>query len=99
MAGPLDELVARITRMVDAFVQEHGLDHAEVRLELADGTRYLLAGATPEPGFGFFSFVPHLDEVEEPRRVIVPIGAVKSIEISSPDPLRPVGFAPETPTE
>ena len=66
MAGPLDELVARITRMVDAFVQKHGLKHPEVRLELADGTRYLLGGATPEPGFGFFSFVPHLDEVEEP---------------------------------
>ena len=40
MAGPLDEFVARITRMVAAFAQEHGLEQAEVRVELADGSRY-----------------------------------------------------------
>ena len=26
MAGPLDELVARLSRMVGAFAQQHGLD-------------------------------------------------------------------------
>jgi hypothetical protein len=94
MAGPVDELVARITRMVAAFAQEEGLEQAEVRIELADGSRYLLASATAEPGFGFFSFTPHRTENEEPRRVIVPVGAVKSIEFSAPDPERPLGFAP-----
>jgi hypothetical protein len=93
MAGPLDELVSRVTHMVGAFVAEHGLEQAELRLELADGSRYLVAAATAEPGFGFFSFTPHQDPGEEPRRVIVPIGAVKSIEISAPDPERPLGFA------
>jgi hypothetical protein len=92
MAGPLDEFVARVTHMVGAFVEEHGLDVAELRLELADGSRYLVAAATAEPGFGFFSFTPHREEGDEPRRVIVPIGAVKTIEISSPDPDRPFGF-------
>jgi hypothetical protein len=91
-SGPLDELVARVSSMVAGFAQEHGLEQAEVRLELADGSRFLLAAATPEPGFGFFSFVPHTAEGEEPRRVIVPIGAVKSIEISPPDPQRSFGF-------
>ena len=93
MAGPLDEFVARITRMVGAFAEEHGLEQAELRIELADGSQHLLAAATPEPGFGFFSFTPHGDEGEEPRRVIVPIGAVKTIEISAPDSDRPFGFA------
>jgi hypothetical protein len=93
-SGPLDELVARISTMVLEFAAEHSLEQAEVRLELADGSRYLLAAATAEPGFGFFSFVPHQAEGEEPRRVVVPIGAVKAIEISAPDAERPFGFAP-----
>jgi len=92
----LDEFVARVTRMVADFTQEHGLEQAEVRLELADGSRYLLASVAPEPGYGFFCFAPHADEGDEPRQVVVPIGAVKLIEISAPDPERPFGFvAPE----
>jgi hypothetical protein len=92
MAGPLDEFVVRVTRMVSAFSQEHGLDNAEVRIELVDGTHHLVASATAEPGYGFFSFLPHRVEGDEPRQVIVPIGAVKSIEISAPDPERRFGF-------
>jgi hypothetical protein len=93
MAGPLDEFVSRVTHMVGAFVAEHGLAQAEVRLELADGSRYVVASATAEPGFGFFSLTPHRGGDDEPRRVIVPIGAVKSIEISAPDPERSFGFS------
>ena len=80
--------------MVAAFTQEHGLEQAEVRLELHDGSRYLLAAAAPEPGFGFFSFVPHSGDREEPKRIIVPVGAVRIVEISAPDPARSFGFAP-----
>ena len=94
VAGPLDEFIARVTRMVADFAEEHGLQEAEVRLELVDGSRFLLAAAAPEPGYGFFCFTPHAEEGDAPRRVVVPIGAVKSIEISPPDPERPFGFAP-----
>jgi len=93
MAGPLDEFISRLTRMVAAFAQEHDLAQAEVRIELADGSQHLVATATAEPGFGFFSFAPHRDDGNEPRRVIVPIGAVKTIELSAPDPARPFGFS------
>jgi len=93
MAGPLDEFISRLTRMVAAFAQEHDLAQAEVRIELADGSQHLVATATAEPGFGFFSFAPHRDDGNEPRRVIVPIGAVKTIELSTPDPARPFGFS------
>lgn len=93
MAGPLDEFVARITRMVASFAQEHRLEQAEVCIELFDGSRHVLAAATPDPGFGFFSFIPHRAEGGEPKRVIVPVGAVRMIEISMPDPARPFGFA------
>jgi hypothetical protein len=92
-AGPLDEFVARLMRMVASFTEENALSEAEVRLELADGSRYLLAAAAPEPGFGFFCFTPHADEDGGARRVVVPIGAVKLIEISAPDAERPFGFS------
>jgi hypothetical protein len=91
-AGPLDEFVARLGRMVTTFTEDHRIDVAEVRLELADGSHYLVATTNAEPGFGFFSFTPHREGDEEPRRVVVPIGAVRSIEISPPDPERPFGF-------
>ena len=54
-AGPLDEFVSRLTRMIAAFASEHELEQAEVCIELADGSRFTLAAASPEPGFGFFS--------------------------------------------
>ncbi|HUF01527.1 MAG TPA: hypothetical protein VMN35_03800 [Gaiellaceae bacterium] len=91
-AGPLDEFVHRLSRIVAAFASEHGLDQAEVCIELADGSRHTLATTRAEPGFGFFSVVPHREEGDEPRTLIVPIGAVRSIEISAPDPERPFGF-------
>jgi hypothetical protein len=94
MAGPLDELVVRVNRMVTDFAQQQGLDAAEVRIELVDGTPYLVASASADPGFGFFSFFPHRAGGEEPRQVIVPVGAVRSIEISAPDAERPFGFTP-----
>ncbi len=95
-AGPLDELVNRIMRMVEAFTREHELDHAEVRIELTDGSRYTLESVEHEPGFGFLSFVPHREAGEEPRRLVIPIGAVKAIEISTPDPTRTFGFSLST---
>ena len=85
-AGPLEEFVARLTRMVTAFANEHELEQAEVCIELVDGARHTLATASAEPGFGFFSFVPHREDGSEPRRLVVPIGAVRSIEISAPNP-------------
>jgi hypothetical protein len=93
VAGPLDEFVARLTRMVAIFAQEHSLEQAEVRMEFVDGSRYLLASATADPGFGFFCFTPHAEPGDEPRRIVVPIGAVKLVEISAPDAERPFGFA------
>jgi hypothetical protein len=93
-AGPLDEFVGRLERIVAAFTRDNDLKQAEVRIELADGSRYVVAATSAEPGFGFFSFTPHRDEDDEPRLVIVPIGAVRTIDLSAPDPTRPFGFVP-----
>ena len=93
-AGPLDEFVGRLNRIIASFANEHGLEHAEVCVELVDGSRFTLATASPDPGFGFLSFTPYREEGDEPKKLIVPIGAVRSIEISAPDPERPFGFVP-----
>ena len=92
VAGPLDEFVNRISRMAATFARDQGLAQAEVRIELFDGSRYVLQAVMPEPGFGFFSFVPHAGDGEEARCVVVPIGAVRLIEISRPDTEHPFGF-------
>ena len=42
-AGPLDEFVSRLTRMVTAFAADSGLEQAEVCVELVDGSRHTLA--------------------------------------------------------
>jgi hypothetical protein len=91
-AGPLDEFVSRVTRMVANFAREHDLQQAEVRIELMDGSRHVVSNVMPDPGFGFFSFVPHTTGDEEPKRVIVPVGVVKLVEISAPDLSRSFGF-------
>jgi hypothetical protein len=92
VAGPLDELVVRMRGLVDAFAQEHGLEQAEVRVELVDGRQFLVESISSEPGFGFLTLALHAIAGAEPRRVIVPIGAVKIVELSAPDPQRPFGF-------
>jgi hypothetical protein len=92
-AGPLDELVARLQRIVERFQEEHGLASAEVEVELFDGSRHHLASMRPEPGFGFLTLVPVDEEGSSPRLLIVPVGALRTFEISAPDPERLFGFA------
>ena len=95
-AGPLDELIDRLTRMVQDFMKDHQLEQVEVHIELVDGSRHTLESVEHDPGYGFFSFVPHREAGEEPRRLVIPIGAVKLLEISAPDPSRTFGFSPAT---
>jgi hypothetical protein len=92
-SGPLDELVVRIRTLVESFARAHELEQAEVRVELVDGRELLVSSISAEPGFGFLSLVPHVEAAEEPRQVIVPVGAIRLVEISPPDPKRPFGFA------
>ncbi len=94
MAGPLDDLVARIHRRIEAFAREHGVE-AMVEVELADGSLHRLKSISAEPGFGFVTFCPHSDA--ERRELIVPLGAVRQITITEVEPERQIGFS--LPTE
>jgi hypothetical protein len=91
MAGPLDELVSRILRRVDAFKEEHSLEDVEVSIELVDGSLHRLQTLSSEPGFGFVSFRPHA--ADEPGEVIVPLGAVREIRIGVPGSEQAFGFS------
>ena len=91
MAGPLDELVKRILRRVDAFKDEHSLDEVEVAIELVDGSLHRLKTLSAEPGLGFVSFCPHCED-GEPQEIIVPLGAVRELRIGAPGPEQAVGF-------
>ena len=92
MAGPLDDLVQRILRRVEAFKAEHSLDDAEVSIELVDGSLYRLKTLSAEPGFGFVSFTPH-GEGGDPEHVIVPLGAVRELRIAAPEHEHALGFS------
>src|SRR5262245_488542 len=80
-AGPLNQLVERIHRRIEQFASEQKVDQAHVEIELADGVRYAVESLTAEPGFGFVTIRPHADD-DTPGEVIVPVGAIKRIELS-----------------
>ena len=88
MAGPFEELVARIHRRIEAFAREHGVE-ATVSVELADGSLHRLKSISAEPGFGFVTLCPHADE---PQEWIVPLGLLKQLTIAESEPEHPFGF-------
>jgi hypothetical protein len=92
MAGPLDQLVERIHRQVEAFRESHDAADVGVEIELYDGSVHRLATLSAEPGFGFVTLCPHAkgDDVEE---LIVPLGAIVRIRIGIVEPEQQLGFS------
>lgn len=92
MAGPLEELVKRIHRRIEAFAEEHGISEAGVTIELVDGSLHRLRSLSAEPGFGFVSFRPHR-ESGRPEELVVPVGAIREIRITIPEAEQQLGFS------
>ncbi len=92
MAGPLDELVARIHRRIQEFATEHGVE-AMVEAELADGSLLRLKSISAEPGFGFVTLCPHTDTDPDPQVLIVPLGSIRQLTITEAEPERRIGFS------
>ena len=80
-AGPIDDLIDRIHRRIAQFAEEAGVERAFVEVELVYGARFAVEGLTAEPGYGFITIRPHPSD-DGPAEVIVPIGAVKRLELS-----------------
>jgi hypothetical protein len=81
-AGPLDDLVDRIHRRIERFAEEAKVGQASVEIELVDGVRYAVESLAAEPGYGFVTIRPHPSD-DAPGELIVPIGAIKRIELSA----------------
>lgn len=92
MAGPLDELVARIHRRIASFATEHELEQAQVEAELYDGALLRLSTISAEPGYGFITLVPHPED-GEPQELIVPLGSIRRLTLSRAEPESPIGFS------
>jgi hypothetical protein len=92
MIGPLDDLVARIHRRIEAFAREHELERAMVEVELVDGALLRLSSLSAEPGYGFITLVPH-EEAGEPQELIVPLGAIRQLTLRRAAAESPVGFS------
>jgi hypothetical protein len=92
VAGPLDELVARIHRRIASFTAEHELEQAQVEAELYDGALLRLSTISAEPGYGFITLVPHPED-GEPQELIVPLGAIRRLTLSRAEPESPIGFS------
>ena len=92
MAGPLEDLVARIHRRIASFASDHGFEQAMVEVELSDGALLRLESISAEPGYGFLTLVPHTNE-GEPQELIVPIGAIRQLTLSRAEPESPIGFS------
>ncbi|MEX2211504.1 MAG: hypothetical protein WD689_07045 [Gaiellaceae bacterium] len=87
-AAPVEEFVERLHRAIAGVS-----DQPHVEVELADGSRLAVESIAPEPGFGFVTLKPH-PTGEPPDAVVVPLGAIRRIDISRAaevDP--PVGFS------
>ena len=95
MAGPLEELVARIHRRIEAFKETYGFDEVAVSVELVDGAFHRLVSLSAEPGFGFVTLCPHCDE-GEPEELIVPLVAIRELRIGKSETEQRLGFAVET---
>jgi hypothetical protein len=83
--GPVDDLIQRIQRRVAAFAEAHGLERAQVEVELFDGALLVLEEVHPEPGYGFLTLVPHPDDGEEPYELIIPVGSIRQLAIKPPE--------------
>ena len=67
MAGPLEELVQRILRRIDAFAAEHELEQVTVSVELADGSLHRLASLSRRARLRLRHALPPLRERASPR--------------------------------
>ena len=82
-AGSEDELVRRLHRQIEQFAEGAGVEQAVVELQLHDGSLFTLDTIRPEPGFGFITIRPHPEEGEPQEELILPLGSVARLVLSS----------------
>jgi hypothetical protein len=97
--GPsADEFVARVHQQVARFAERRGVTQAKVEVELHDGALLVLDSIAGEPGYGFVTLCPPVENDREREELIVPLASIAQIRISSAEAEPRFGFAlPEAP--
>ena len=92
-AGPHDDFVMRLHRLIERFAGRHGVQNAIVTLELHTGSRFDVSSIAAEPGYGFVSVCPHGDD-DAPDELVLPIGTIARIELRTAEEEEPkLGFS------
>jgi hypothetical protein len=90
----LDDFVNRIHKQIELYTSSHAAERTEVEVELADGSRLTLQSLSAEPGYGFVTLAVHPGDERGPERVIVPVGAIRRIDLGPAEAERArFGFA------
>ena len=89
----LDDFVARVHRQIEQYTATHTAEQSHVEVELADGERLSLKALSSEPGYGFLTLTVHDGE-----HMIVPVGAIRRINLGPADEQNKPGFALPTTT-
>ena len=77
----LDDFVERVLRQIERYTASHAAERSEVEVELGDGGRLTLQSLSAEPGYGFVTLAVHDDDGCDPRQVIVPVNAIRRIDL------------------
>ena len=89
----IEEFVERLHRHIERFARERGEGQAAVEVELRDGSVLGVASISPEPGYGFVTLSPHAEDGEGPEEIVLPVGSIARIRLSSPHERPPFGFS------
>jgi hypothetical protein len=90
----LDDFVTRVHKLIEQYTASHSAEQTEVQVELADGGRLMVMALSGEPGYGFVTLAVHSDDDRDPRQVIVPVNAIRRIDLGPAEAERArFGFA------
>ncbi|MGB2953103.1 MAG: hypothetical protein WBB74_06895 [Gaiellaceae bacterium] len=92
-AGPQDQLVDAVHRLIEGFGREHPGRTAVVEIELREGPQAMLETISAEPGYGFVSLRPHPEEEGDAEEWIVPVGSIARIVLREAEEHVSFGFA------
>jgi hypothetical protein len=94
-----DDLVTRIQQQARAFAERQGFTHVRLEVQLRDDTTLVLDSLAAEPGYGFLTLRPHVDDEREREELVVPVASVAAFRFASAENEPTFGFAlPEAPT-
>lgn len=93
---PHEAFIERLHKAIASFAGTTGVAKPFVEVELADGSRFVLDGLEPEPGFGMVTlYVTDARDDDAPDALIVPIGSLRRIELRKgpEDKIQRFGFS------